>query len=94
MRQSICFTTTMVFSAAAIVTLIFAVVCDAMNNSDKSIVFGCISCACSISAFSSALILFQSGIDSMKVSKKSKIEEEIIIDEKVEEAVEENNVEE
>lgn len=94
MRQSTCFTMTIVFTAAAIAALIFAVVCDAMNNSDKSIIFGCIACACAVPAFSSALLLFQSGIDSMKTPKHSEIEfEEVSVDKAFEESPEENNVE-
>lgn len=89
MRQSTCFTMTMVFTVATIAALVLAVACDAMNNSNRSIIFGCIACACSVPAFSSALLLFQSGIDSMKSSKDS----ETVIDKTAEETVEENDAE-
>ncbi len=94
MRRSTCFTMTMVFIIAAIAALICAIICDAMNNSDKSITFGCIACACAIPAFSCGLILFQAGIDDMKESKT----EEAIIDEMIQKAeisaAEEDNVDE
>lgn len=97
MRRSTCFTITMVFIIAAIAALICAIICDAMNNSDRSITFGCIACACAIPAFSCGLILFQAGIDGMKELKESETEE-AVVDEMIQEAeisaVEEENADE
>lgn len=70
MRKSTYLTMTLVFTIISITALLCAIICDALNNSSKSITFGCIACACSIPAFSCASILFQSGIDSMKASKE------------------------
>lgn len=76
MRQSTCFTMTLVFTIAAIASLLCAIICDATNNSSRSVIFGCVACACSIPAFSSALILFQSGIDDMKTANKIESEKD------------------
>lgn len=66
MRQSTYLTMTLVFTIATVTALLCAIICDALNNSNRSITFGCIACACSIPAFSCASILFQSGSKSMK----------------------------
>ena len=65
MRQSTYLTMTLVFTIAP------AIICDALNNSNRSITFGCIACACSIPAFSCASILFQSGSKSMKKDEET-----------------------
>lgn len=77
MRQSTCLTMTLVFTIIAVTALICAVICDAADNSSRSVTFGCIACACSIPAFSSASLLLQSGINSMKANKKSETDEDI-----------------
>lgn len=75
MRQLTCLTMTLVFTILSITALLCAIVCDATNNSSRSVTFGCIACACSIPAFSCASLLFQSGINSMKSKKKSEAED-------------------
>lgn len=64
---------TVVFAAAAITALICAVICDGMDNSNKSVIFGCIACACSIPAYSCASILYQSG--KKQLDNKTETEE-------------------
>lgn len=71
MRQSTYLTMTLVFTIATVTALLCAIICDALNNSNRSITFGCIACACSIPAFSCASILFQSGSKSMKKDKET-----------------------
>lgn len=71
MRQSTYLTMTLVFNIATVTALLCAIICDALNNSNRSITFGCIACACSIPAFSCASILFQSGSKSMKKDEET-----------------------
>lgn len=71
MRQSTYLTMTLVFTIATVTALLCAIICDALNNSNRSITFGCIACACSIPAFSCASILFQSGSKSMKKDEET-----------------------
>ena len=71
MRQSTYLTMTLVFTIATVTALLCAIICDALNNSNMSITFGCIACACSIPAFSCASILFQSGSKSMKKDEET-----------------------
>ena len=71
MRQSTYLTMTLVFTIATVTALLCAIICDALNNSNRSITFGCIACACSIPAFSCASILFQSGSNSMKKDEET-----------------------
>lgn len=71
MRQSTYLTMTLVFTIATITALLCAIICDALNNSNRSITFGCIACACSIPAFSCASILFQSSSKSMKKDEET-----------------------
>ena len=82
MRQSTYLTMTLVFTIFAVTALICAIICDALNNSNRSVTFGCIACACSIPAFSCGSILFQS---AKKESKEDKQNSENI------ESSEENN---
>lgn len=82
MRHSTYFMLSATFIVFAIAALIGAVICDAMNNSDKSIVFGCIACACTIPAFSSATLLLKSADEKLESSKE----------ENEETSTEENNV--
>lgn len=53
------------FTIVAIGALIIAVVYDGMDNSQRSIVFGCVACTCTIPAFTSAKILFKSADKEM-----------------------------
>ncbi len=71
MRQSTYLTMTLVFTIATVTALLCAIICDALNNSNRSITFGCIACACSIPAFSCASILFQSSSKSMKKDEET-----------------------
>lgn len=71
MRQSTYLTMTLVFTIATVTALLCAIICDALNNSNRSITFGCIACACSIPAFSCASIPFQSGSKSMKKDEET-----------------------
>lgn len=71
MRQSTYLTMTLVFTIAAVTALLCAIICDALDNSNRSVTFGCIACACSIPAFSCASILFQSSSKSMKASEEN-----------------------
>lgn len=71
MRQSTYLTMTLVFTIATVTALLCAIICDALNNSNRSITFGCIACACSIPAFSCVSILFQSGSKSMKKDEET-----------------------
>lgn len=71
MRQSTYLTMTLVFTIATVTALLCAIICDALNNSNRSITFGCIACACSIPAFSCASILFKSGSKSMKKDEET-----------------------
>lgn len=71
MRQSTYLTMTLVFTIATVTALLCAIICDALNNSNRSITFGCIACACSIPAFSCASILFQLGSKSMKKDEET-----------------------
>lgn len=87
MRQSTYLTMTLVFTIATVTALLCAIICDALNNSNRSITFGCIACACSIPAFSCASILFQS---SSKIMKK---DEETTEDTETVDSEENNNAE-
>lgn len=87
MRQSTYLTMTLVFTIATVTALLCAIICDALNNSNRSITFGCIACACSIPAFSCASILFQS------VSKSMKKDEETTEDTETVDSEENNNAE-
>ena len=90
MRQSTYLTMTLVFTIATVTALLCAIICDALNNSNRSITFGCIACACSIPAFSCASILFQS---SSKIMKKSEEDEETTADTETVDSEENNNAE-
>lgn len=83
MRRSTYFMLSATFTAIAIAALIIAVVYDGMDNSDRSIIFGCVACACAIPAFSSATILLKSA------DEKDEDQEETIFEENT--SMEDNN---
>lgn len=90
MRQSTYLTMTSVFTIAAVTALLCAIICDALNNSSRSVTFGCIACACSIPAFSCASILFKSNSDNIKTSEE---DEETTEDTEVADSEENNDAE-
>lgn len=81
MRNSTYFLLTATFIIVSIVALIIAVVYDGMDNSDRSIVFGCVACACAVPAFSSATILLKSADDKEESNDETKAEEKTSVEE-------------
>ncbi len=56
MKNSAYFTLSLVLLIISVIMLVLAVIFDGMNNINRSVVFGCVSCACAVPAFTSATI--------------------------------------
>lgn len=59
----------------SIIALVIAIINDGTNNSSRSVVFGCVSCACAIPAFTSASIFLKLADEDEDTTEESTAED-------------------